>query len=351
MPMCIRCGRNVDRLVDGRLCLDCYLEVYGLGRMPDRLVVTVCPRCGSFRYQGRWYPPPGSGSLEEVIGLVAQAAFKPTEHVEYYRVESVEVDYENGKALVTVSGKIRGFEGEHRVTYSVAVTVKRQLCPSCFQKAAGTPNAILQVRGYDGRLSGEDREAVEKLINSMESVADAIVEVEELREGVDYKLLDQNIARHIAARIRSKMAALVKESYKVVGRRSDGKRRSRLTLSVRLPFFREGSLVDYNGALAVVERIANGFVHVRRLGSRRQHRLTVEEAWKLLKKPRLEEHGVIIAAVEPGWIHVQYLDGSYRYEELPMRSVKLEASIQPGDEARLVSYNGYYYILPLQAER
>jgi nonsense-mediated mRNA decay protein 3 len=345
--MCIRCGRNVDRLVDGRLCPDCYLEVYGLGKMPSRLTVTVCPRCGSFRYQGRWYPPPGSGSLEDVIALVAQASFKPAEHVEYYRVERVEVDYETGRALVTVAGRLKGFDREYTVTYNVSVTVNKQLCPACFQKAAGTPTAILQIRGYNGRLSDEDREAVEEIIESMEGVSDAIISVEELREGVDYKLLDQNTARHIAAKIRSRMAALIKESYKVVGRRSDGKRRSRLTLSVRLPFFREGSLVDYRGRLAVVEKISNGFVHLRLLGSKKTHRLTVEEAWRLLQKPTIEEHRVIVAAVEPGWIHIQYLDGSYRYEELPRSSVRVEGSLSPGSEVKLVHYQGYYYILPL----
>jgi len=346
--MCIRCGRNVEQLVDGRLCPQCYLEVYGLGRMPPTLTVTVCPRCGSFRYQGRWYPPPGSGALEDIVALVAQAAFKPTEHVEYYRVESVEIDYELGRALVTVAGKFRGLEGEHRVTYSVRLNVRKQLCPACFQRAAGTPNAILQIRGYDGRLGESDRRAVEKLISSLTGASDAVIEVEELREGVDYKLLDQNVARHIAAKIRSSMAALVKESYKVVGRRSDGKRRSRLTLSVRLPFFREGSIVDYNGRLAVVERIANGFVHVRSLGASRVHRLTVEEAWKLLKKPSYEERRVLIAALEPSRIHVQYLDGDYSYEELPRSSVKVEGRVEAGSEARLIQYKGSYYLLPAQ---
>ncbi|WP_228546799.1 60S ribosomal export protein NMD3 [Hyperthermus butylicus] len=344
--MCIRCGRDVAVLVDGRLCPDCYLELYGLGRLPQKLVVTICPRCGSYRFQGRWYPPPGDGGIEDVVLLIAQASFKPAEHVEYYRVESVEVDYENERAILVVTGKLRGIQGEHRVTYTVALETKKQLCPACFQRAAGTPAAIVQIRGYDGRLSEEDRVAVEDMVQTMPGVVDAIISVEELREGIDYKMLDANLARHLAAKMRSQMAAMVKESHKVVGRRSDGKRFSRLTLSVRLPFFREGSLVDYNGSLAIVERIANGYVHIRRLGTRRQHRLTVEEAWKKLKKPDIEEHPVIVAAVELGWIHIQYLDGAYNYEELPRSRVKIEGRIEIGGEARLLQYNNTYYLLP-----
>jgi nonsense-mediated mRNA decay protein 3 len=345
--MCIRCGREVEKLVDGRLCPQCYLEVYGLGRMPSTLTITICPRCGSFRYQGRWYPPPGGGSIEDIVALVAQAVFKPTEYVEYYRVEGVEIDYELGRALVTLVGKFKGVPGEYKATYNVNLTIKKQLCPACFQRAAGTPNAILQIRGYNGRLDEEEKEAIERLINSMGGASDAVIGVEEVREGVNYKLLDQNIARHIAAKIRSSMAAIVKESYKVVGRRSDGKRRSRLTLSVRLPFFREGSIVDYGGRLAIVERISNGFVHVRRLGANKVYRLTVEEAWKLLKRPSYEERRVMIAALEPGWIHIQYLDGDYGYEEIPLSNVRVEGSIKAGSEAKLIVYNGHYYLLPV----
>ena len=346
MPMCIRCGRDTPVLVDGRLCPSCYLDLYGLGKLPRKLVITICPRCGSYRFQGRWYPPPGDGGLEDVVALVAQASFKPAEYVEYYRVEGVEVDYENERAVLEVTGKLRGIQGEHRVTYTVALELKKQLCQACFQRAAGTPTAIVQIRGYDGRLSEEDRIVVEGMVQSMPGVAESIISIEELREGIDYKMLDANVARHLAAKMRSNLAAMIKESHKVVGRRSDGKRVSRLTLSVRLPFFREGSLVDYKGSLAVVERIANGYVHIRRLGTRRQHRLTVEEAWKKLKKPDIEEHPVIVAAIEPGWIHIQYLDGEYSYEELPRSKVRIEGRVEVGAEARLLYHNNTYYLLP-----
>ncbi|KSW12407.1 hypothetical protein CF15_06675 [Pyrodictium occultum] len=345
--MCIRCGREVDRLVDGRLCPSCYLELHGLGKPPERLSIVVCPRCGSYRYQGRWLPPPGGG-LEEVAALLFQASFRPSEHTEYYRVEEASIDYETGRAVVRAAGRLRGVDEEVSVVYTVPIVVRKQLCPVCFQKAAGSPAAIVQVRGPGGRLSEEEREAVEDVMSELDDyIADAILSVDELREGIDLKLLDQNAARALAAKLRSKLAARVKESHKVVGRRNDGRRVSRLTLSVRLPFFKPGNIVEYQGELARVEEIDKGYVLIRRLGGRRLHRLTVEDAWRLLSEPRLDDHRrVMVVALEPGWVHLQYLDGGYEYLEIPRSGLRVEGELREGVEAELLIHKNHYYLIP-----
>ena len=348
MPMCIRCGREVDRLVDGRLCPSCYLELYGFGRPPAKLQLVVCTRCGSYRYQGRWFPHPGDGRLEDVAALVFQASFKPAEHTEYYRVENIDIDYDAGNAIVQVMGRLHGMNDEKGIVYTVPVVIQKRICPVCFQKAAGVPTAIVQVRSYSGRLSEEDRLAVEEVIDELgNSIEEAILSVDELREGIDLKMLDQNAARSLAAKLRSRLAAKVKESHKVVGRRNDGRRVSRLTLSVRLPFFKPGTLVEYQGVLARVEEIDRGYVLVRQLGSSKLHRLTVEEAWRLLREPRLDDHRrVLVVALEPGWIHLQYLDGSYEYLEIPRRDTSVEGELSEGMEAELLVHNNHYYLLP-----
>ncbi len=345
MPMCIRCGREVDTLVDGRLCPSCYLEVYGLGEAPKELRITVCPRCGSYRYQGTWYPSPGG--IEDVVALLLQARFRPSEHVEYYRVESVEIDEETGEAIATVAGRLRGVPGEQHVRYRVRLLVSRQLCPSCFRRASGAPTAIVQIRGSSGRLGEDEREAVEDVIAGLgEAIQEAMLDVEEVKEGLDIKMLDQNAARTLASKLRSALAASVKETHKVVGQRSDGRRISRITLSVRLPFFTVGSIVGYRDSLAVVEDIGRGQVLVRRLGAERLHRLRVEDAWRLLEKPRYEdEKDVMITAVEPGWIHVQEMSGAYEYLELPRSSIVVEGEAVEGKNARLVVYRGKYYLI------
>lgn len=348
MPVCIRCGREVETLVDGRLCPRCYVETRGLGEAPEELRLTVCPRCGSYRFQGEWMPPP-PGGLEDVVAMLFQARFRPHPEVTHYRVEEVvlEKSYDGDYALVRVVGGLRGVEGEHEALYRVRLRVSHQLCPACFRRASGAPTAIVQIRGSGGRLGEDERRAVEELLASMGSgIAEAVISVDEVREGIDIKMMDQHVARTLASKLRSSLGAAVKESHKLIGQRRDGRRVYRLTLSVRLPFFTEGSLVSYRGRLARVEEIARGYVLVRPLGAERLHRLRVEDAWRLLEEPRYEdETDVVVAALEPGWIHLQETSGAYRYLELRRSEVTVEGEPRVGKNARLLRHNGRYYLL------
>ena len=357
----MRCGRE-DVLVDGRLCPDCYLEVKGLGRIPEPIEVVICPRCGSYRYQGRWYPPPVDASdidevVREVIRLIAAARFRPNPEVESYRIESVEYvrdKFHGDYALIRVAGRLRGIDREYSMVYRVRVDVKKQLCPQCFKKAGGAVEAILQVRGEGGRLTEEQRRSVEEVLRELSpAIREYISDVIEKREGFDLVLVDQGVAKAVASKLRSVLGAKVVESWKVVGRRKDGRPKKRLTLSVRLPFFTEGTLVEMEGRLYRVIGIRNGFVYVKSIGARRVHRLSVEKAWRLLQQPRFdEEKKVLIAAVTPSSIHFQVLEGSYEYIELPKASIRFEPeAIRVGREAVLVRHNGRYYVLPLPEER
>ncbi|HIP65891.1 MAG TPA: hypothetical protein EYH08_05155 [Pyrodictium sp.] len=348
MRQCIRCGKEVDVLVDGRVCINCYLELYGFGSVPQSLRIVVCPRCGSYFYQGRWMP--AAGDIGEVARLMLMARFKPTEHVDYYSVDGVEIvsDPYKGTFLVAhVRGKFKGVSGEYRRDYVVQLFVEKKLCPLCFQRAAGSFNAVIQLRGYDGRLSEEQREALEKLLEKLpEDVKEAIVEIEEVREGINLKLSDQSVARALAAKIRAAFGAKVIESFKLVGRRSDGKRLGRLTISVRLPFFHPGSIACYKDTPIVVEEIGRGYVYYRVLGSSRKHRLNVDDAWKLIKPLKFDEiHTVEVVVETPSEIHIQLLDRNYEYVELSKRHVIIEGTVRPGAKAILATYKGKTYLL------
>jgi len=358
LTRCVRCGRE-SRLVDGRLCPDCYLEVRGLGSFPEIVTVEVCPRCGSYRFEGRWYPPPiDAASLDdvvrEVLKLVLATSFKPNPEVESYRIEEVELirdPYHGDYALVRVVGRLRGFDGEYVKEYSVRVNVRKRLCPQCMKKAGGAIEAILQVRGEGGRLTEEQRQAVERVLDNLSpALREYVSDVVEQREGFDLILVDQGAAKMIAAKLRAALGAKVVESWKLVGRYRNGRPKKRLTLSVRLPFYSPGSLVEYHGGLYRVEQIRNGYVYIRMIGSKRLHRLTAEEAWRALRKPRFEEEmRVLIAAETPKTIHLQRLDGSYEYIEMPKRDVRADSMhLSIGSEALLVRVNGKYYVIPVE---
>ncbi len=321
------------------------MELYGFGESPREITVTVCPRCGSYRFQGNWYPSPGG--IEDVVALIFQALFKPHEYTEYYRVDKVEIDYENSVAVIRLVGRLKGDSAERTAIYTARLIIKKQLCPTCLKKASGAPSAIIQVRSYHGKLDEEERTAVAQLLSGLDAgLRSAIISTNSVREGIDINLVDQNIARTIANRFRSKLGALIKESHKLVTQRRDGRKVTRLTLSVRLPFFTPGALVDYRGSLARVEDIDHGYVILRILGAKNRRRLRVEEAWRTLSEPKeLERSKIVITALEPGWVHVQEISGAYNYLELPRSSTVLEGDVRPGKDAILIKFRDKYYVI------
>lgn len=347
---CIRCGREVEALVEGRLCPQCYLEVYGLGEPPRRIDVTICPRCGAYRYRGEWYDP-GDESLEDLVAEIFAAEFRPSPATKRYWVRGVELgrdNYQGVYATVTVEGELEGAPGTYTQEYIVPVRVVHQLCPRCLRKASGAPKAIVQVRSTAKRLTESDRERVDMVIRSLgRSIEDSIIGVDELREGIDIKLTDNEAARTLASKLKTMLGARITESYKVIGRESNGRPKTRLTLSARLPPFHEGSLVDYHGALARVERIAGGRVFIRPLGQDKTRRITVDEAWRSLREPQPQVIGEgIVVAIEPEWIHIQLLeDANYQYLELPLETTILEGPVHEGTTVKVYRYRGKEYII------
>ncbi len=345
--VCVRCGRET-LLVDGRLCPECFIEVKGVGRLPSRITITRCPRCGSVRIRGRWLPP-ASESLEDIVALVLSEQVKPHEEVEELAVESVNTvsDPVGGmKALITFKVRFKGIEGAYRASYTLPLHVKSVLCPTCFRRAAGAAQAIVQVRGWSGPLKPSERELVRRIAETLPGVSDALLDVEERREGIDIKLLDQAVARTLASKLRAQLGARIIESHKVVGRRSDGKPRSKLTISVRLPFFKPGTYIIINRRLAYVEAIRGGRVVYRYAGSGRRHSISVEEAWKLAEPvPEDRLYRGVVTAVEPGWLHIQVLEPVMEYLELPRKTTIIEGRPSVGEKVVVVRLGREEYVI------
>ena len=347
MPTCIKCGSTREELVAGILCVECFLKYKGLGHLPSQLTLTLCPRCMSFKYSGKWTPPPSS-NIDTILQLLVQTVFKPNEYVEYYRVDNVALGKDQDRATVDISALLRGVKKEVLTHYTLRISINRQLCPNCFRRAAGSPSAIVQVRSYYKKLGAEDREIINKLFHELDpKINESILSVEEVREGININMLDHHTARLLATRLRQAVAASISESYTVTGRRPDGRRISRLTISVRLPFFKPGKIAVKNNRLVAIKSINRGYVLIERLGSSRLERLTAEEAWQeLTPLDPSTISKVIIVAQEPGWIHVQKLEGDYRYLELPQRDTVIDNSLKVGDEAIMINIDKLFYILP-----
>ncbi|MEB3851905.1 MAG: hypothetical protein LRS49_04930 [Desulfurococcales archaeon] len=258
--VCPVCGRSSSEVpFVGGLCRDCYIREVGVARLPGRIHFVYCQYCGAYRYQGGWNR--GLDTVEDTLveyaHMVLSRRLRPTRDVEEAWVEDVRLErpfHGPGiyRLLVTVAGRSREGVG---LTQELVVEAKvdAAVCPACTARITERGyEAIVQVRGSGGRLSDRLRGEVLDFIGGLDGrLREAIIKIDEVREGVDLYVLDHTSARMIAGKLRAAFMGRTIDTYKLVGRRPDGKRRGRLTISVRIPDIEPGQVLLVGGREAL----------------------------------------------------------------------------------------------------
>lgn len=197
--------------------------------------IFVCKDCGAVNISGKWI----YDNVHNVIRLNANkiitnsVKIKEPFHISKYILREINVDYNASRINLTVSLDISVGEVVIVKNYLIATTIKiiKSLCPRCIALRGKAFNAIIQLRGTR-RLGSL---LIEKIANEIrKEYRDEIVDVKNVKEGIDLYLIDRELARRIAKKLAFKYGALVKESFKLISRKPDGKVKSRLTISLSL---------------------------------------------------------------------------------------------------------------------
>jgi len=251
--ICPRCGRSSREVAFvGSFCKDCYVNVYGVARLPGAVHYVYCQYCGRYKYQGGWNEPTSptlEGNVRDFLYMYLTRQLRASEGVDEAWVESVEpLTMVSGPGMHRFKVRVAGRAGSVMLSEDKVVDVKvdAAVCPLCTNRITKRGyNAIIQVRSSEGRLSRELRERIEDfLARELRGVmAENLIGVEEHREGFDLLVAEPSAARMIAAKLRSSFMAKTIETYKLVGRNPDGTRKGRLTISVRVPEISPGDVV------------------------------------------------------------------------------------------------------------
>ncbi len=251
--MCPRCGRS-DRSFIGALCVNCYVEVYGVASIPENLDLTYCKTCGSYKLQGQWVE--GSedprDTVREYAYIVLSQKLKPTTFIEEAWIEEVDVLENVPGEVMNVKVSIAGRSGSTVASESRIVKVKVNIatCPSCSRKLSKTGyTAIVQVRPVIGGLEEGIRRRLERFLSKQEArVRSSIISIERVGNGFDILVEDQNVARMIASKIKAAFGGYTSETFKVTGVKRGGGRKGILTIAVRISNVKLGDVIAYQGA-------------------------------------------------------------------------------------------------------
>jgi nonsense-mediated mRNA decay protein 3 len=137
------------------------------------------------------------------------------------------------------------------------VRFKPSHCVNCTRKKSHYYEAVLQIRADRRGLSEEEMDAVYEYVNErVDSASDAFIsEEEKIHGGWDFHLSSKALARNISKELASMYGAQDSSSAKLIGMK-EGKELYRVTHSVRLPQYKVGDVINLEGVLYQITKMA-----------------------------------------------------------------------------------------------
>lgn len=240
---CYVCGALEDEgapLIQG-LCQQCFVKENRLLKVPQKLVLITCKRCGAHLFEGRWREEGRKDALRSsVISNVRVARLTRAGMGFFHPLEVPDVEISvhekpDGVVEIEARGKISELQIEPQIDKAqTKLVVSYKTCDVCSLKRSGYHEAILQVRGKvpKERLF-EIREALERLV-SRAGRKSFISSIQERHEGLDFHVNPLSMARRMASMLKSEFGARLEESAKLVGRTRDGRPRYRVSILARV---------------------------------------------------------------------------------------------------------------------
>ncbi len=255
MTFCVKCG--VEGPVYRSLCERCFLEGKVFTSLPDHVDVFQCGHCGDYLLDGKWMD---IEAREEVAEKAVELAVQIVKDAEPLSVglHAEKIDEANYHVGVTIDLNVEGLEVNEAL--STIVRFKNTSCPRCNKLMGNYYEGTLQVRTRDRKMPEDLREEIiERIYKLMEEHSKDnrelfISKVNRLtttQGGVDVVLSSSVVGRNISRDLADQYAAEVKETAKLVTQKQ-GKDLYRVTFLVRLPAYRFGDIVRYEGKLYLV---------------------------------------------------------------------------------------------------
>jgi nonsense-mediated mRNA decay protein 3 len=255
MPFCVRCG--AEGPVHRSLCERCFLEGKHFSSLPDHVDVPRCGHCGDYMLDGKWM---GIEAREEVAERAAELAVfleKGAEPVSAGE-RAERIDDANYRVDVEVGMAVEGLEVDE--AHTTIVRFKNTSCPRCNRLMGNYYEGTLQVRTRDRRMPDGLREEIIARIQSLmeahmradrELFVSKVDRLNTAQGGVDVVLSSSVVGRAIAHELADQYAAEVRETAKLVTQKQ-GRDLYRVTFLVRLPAYRFGDIVRYEGRIYLV---------------------------------------------------------------------------------------------------
>ncbi len=344
---CIECGKENRQMIDD-ICIDCFLKNFQMVEISKNINVEICSHCNSRLEEGKWQE--SFLPEDEIIYRALERNIKISDLVENEEI-NLEIEQMKGtiaECYIEVVGDVYGVSINE--THDTSVRILKTVCPTCSKIQSGYYESVIQFRADKREIKSEEYEKTNEIVEKTilkQSKVDKLAycpHIAKLKEGYDYYIGSLKTGRKIAENLREEFGGTVKESPRLISEdKSTGKGLYRIWISVRIPEFETGDIVEYDNKIIQIKDIRKNRAIGYDIKSNKKYNLSLKniEDINLLKKEDKIETTTILS-ISPKII--QILDPSdYSAVDLEMKDEFKNYSI--GDEVKVIKINDYVYLI------
>ncbi len=299
---CALCGKTDSPLIEN-LCFSCFYKKHPPFRVKSEPKIQICPNCFSYKLSKKWMQTDSSNNFEFLEQVIEQALPLFIKHSPEFKIslqpqlsEEIEI-----KEKIEIPVLITAEKNDIVISETVPVNINLESspCGRCSKKKRGYFEAILQFRGLRGRISEEERRQVyniiENFLNQERYKYDYIPQIKEKKQGFDIYVSTIGLAKIIAESVKEYMGANLYESFKLLGMK-DGKKKGTTSISVRLPSFSIGEIIQLPDKTLIFEKFEKGNLIGKDLETGKQLTIQHKELWESeiqSWKPETKEYLII----------------------------------------------------------
>ncbi|MFX0115051.1 MAG: NMD3-related protein [Candidatus Hodarchaeota archaeon] len=289
--ICVQCGQRAA--VHQHLCNACFAQAHPIVAERTSVKISACASCFAVQAGSLWSPPYESTqtptfmeTLENAIVLAIKDGWRLnyTPTIQVIRCELISFPAVprpvEAQGLCHLEGHLDVFSPSIEEDHSFTAEFKWTTCENCQTIRTQSYQAKVQIRGLRNDEPDEFANEIADIVDKLEAqeVSRAfITKVEPVKGGLDLYLGSRKLALEISKHFQSVHSSTIVQTAESTGgydlQRS--RFRYRTVISVRLPPFREGDVIESQSKLfQVLQFLSSGRLRLHDLRNRRS--VTVE---------------------------------------------------------------------------
>lgn len=206
MEKCFACGK--DESFEDNVCIDCFIKKNNIIKNIEKITLRVCPICGkgNFNYEYKEWEELKKDLIERIKKEVRLGTEFSLENIYFDHnviegVTEILMNTSDTRFLIEVNLDIKYQDKVIPYRVDIPVITEKKECDICSKLASDGFSATLQVRSlFDKNID----KIISFLKKEIKKEKDEVVEIDEKKEGVNFKFFSKSFAYNLLRRLKKR---------------------------------------------------------------------------------------------------------------------------------------------------